>query len=414
MEFDIIKHTIFLTIHGSYAYGTSRPGSDVDIKGIAIPSPPYFFGFSNKFEQFEGQIPSFKVGGVEFRQHVGEIIGREVPGSEKIDSVVYDIRKFFSLAAACNPNIIEVLFGEENEHIITTQFSDKLMDNRHLFLSTKAKYSFSGYAFSQLKRIKTHRRWLLNPPGKKPERSDFGLPECSTIPRDQLSAAESMIKRKVDEWLFLDDELPREVLDSVRQKTVGTIRDIWAGLAAECYVLQDGEYLPFIAPIDEFDDPDLNKFGHAAGNILGYESNFLELLDRERHYRGSLKEWKQYNKWKKERNPDRAKTEAKFGYDTKHASHLKRLLDMAKEILTEGKVIVKRPDVEELAFIRSGGWEYDRLVEWANERQRELDVFYDAGKSPLPKKPNVKKLNVLCEELVRSAFDKGEKLRSET
>jgi hypothetical protein len=42
----------------------------------------------------------------------------------------------------------------------------------------------------------------------------------------------------------------------------------------------------------------------------------------------------------------------KFGYDTKHAMHLVRLIRMAKEILIEGVVHVYRDDREELMDIR--------------------------------------------------------------
>jgi len=47
--------------------------------------------------------------------------------------------------------------------------------------------------------------------------------------------------------------------------------------------------------------------------------------------------------------------EAKFGFDTKHAMHLIRLLRMAREILETGVVHVKRPDAEELSAIRYHG-----------------------------------------------------------
>lgn len=408
MDFDITQHAIFLTIHGSHAYGMARPESDVDVKGIAIPPAPYFHGYLKHFEQFEGDLPRTRMytdGGYPLNMKLSDMTGRQIPLSEKIDSVVYDIRKFFKLAADCNPNIIEVLFGDESGHILTTDASRSLIAHRKLFLSAKAKFTFSGYAFSQLKRIKTHRRWLLNPPKKKPERADYGLPERTVIPNDQLKAAESLIRRKVEEWIFLDDDLPREVLDSVRRQTIHALRDIWAALAADCYVLENGIYKPFVAPADEFDDPDMDRIEHAAGKMLGYDANFLELLDRERHYRGAIKQWRQYQDWKKNRNPARAELEMRFGYDTKHAAHLKRLLDMAKEIMTDGKVIVKRPNAEELLAIREHGiWDYDRLIEWAEHRQRELEDLYEAGDSPLPKKPNHAALDDLCRRLVEIAL----------
>lgn len=62
--------------------------------------------------------------------------------------------------------------------------------------------------------------------------------------------------------------------------------------------------------------------------------------------------------------------------NSKHASHLVRLMRMGKEILLTGKVTVKRPDAEELLFIKNGGWSYERVVEYAETLQRELDEEY--------------------------------------
>ena len=109
------------------------------------------------------------------------------------DHVLYDVRKFFTLAAACNPTIIEVLFTAPEDR---TQVSDEgqlLIERRAAFLSRRAGESFGRYGLSQLRHIKTHRRWLLHPPGKKPARADYGLPEATVVSRDQLGAAEAML-----------------------------------------------------------------------------------------------------------------------------------------------------------------------------------------------------------------------------
>lgn len=386
MEFKIMDHTIFLTIHGSHAYGMSIPESDVDIKGIAIPPKEYLLGVSKNFEQFEGQLP---------RETISEVIegaiNRKLPNDELLDSVVYSIKKFFQLASQCNPNIIEILFTDERFHIYTSDIFEKIKENRDLFVSSRAKFRFCGYAFSQLKRIKTHRSWLLNPPKKKPERADFGLLETTMVPKDQREAAESLIKKQVEKWILLEEELPREVLESVRNKTIENIVEIWESLSAlsQCsmYPISDGQY-------------DMNILANAAGTRLGYDSNFLQLLDAERQYRGAMRYYQQYQQWKANRNPIRAEMEAKYGYDLKHASHLVRLFRMAEEILTEGKVIVFRPDAEELLAIRNGSWTFDDLMEWADNQQKKLDEFYESGKSPLPKKPDMKKIDQLCIDII--------------
>jgi len=155
MQFDVEKHTIYLTKHGSHAYGTNVPTSDTDYKGVAVPPREYFHGYAFNFEQKE------------------ELVSKGQPH----DKVIYDIRKFIGLAADCNPNIIEVLHTDTSDVITVTPSGEKMLAARDLFLSKKAKFTFSGYAHAQLKRIQTHRSWLLNPPTGKPMRADYGLPE---------------------------------------------------------------------------------------------------------------------------------------------------------------------------------------------------------------------------------------------
>jgi hypothetical protein len=86
--------------------------------------------------------------------------------------------------------------------------------------------------------------------------------------------------------------------------------------------------------------------------------------------------------------------------NSKHAMHLVRLTRMAKEILLEGTVKVKRPDAEELNAIRDGAWTYDELIEWADKKNKELDEIYRKKEYIVPKKPNSKKIHELYDTLV--------------
>ena len=82
--------------------------------------------------------------------------------------------------------------------------------------------------------------------------------------------------------------------------------------------------------------------------------------------------------------------------------HLVRLLRMCREILTEGKVIVKRPDAEDLLSIRAGAWSYEKLVSWAEGEDRALDEL--AKTSALPKAPDRVAIDRLCQEMVEASF----------
>lgn len=342
--------TVFLTRHGSHAYGLNTATSDEDFKGLAIPPREYFLGYANRFEQGESKDP---------------------------DLVIYDIRKFFALAADCNPNIIEVLWTDPVDHVIKTPIGEELIDHRELFLSRKARHTFSGYAIAQLKRINIHYKWLKDPPAAPPRREDFGLlPDTRDMAdvRDQVGAALAMIQREVATW----DDLAWTDLDEAAR----------IGLKAKI-----SEFLTR-ASVSKDD-----LFLH-SGRQLGFDENFLAMLQREKSYRAKKAEWDNYQGWLVKRNKARSELEAKFGYDTKHAMHLVRLLRMCREILETGRVTVKRhADREELLAIRGGAWTYERLVEWAAAQDSAMEDLYKT--SPLPRAPDVKQLDALCMRLVQ-------------
>src|SRR5574337_690214 len=344
----LVPNTIFLTLHGSHAYGTSTPTSDVDVKGLAIPPVEYYLGFNKVFEQAEFKEP---------------------------DGVVYEIRKFFKLARDCNPNIIEVLHTDESDWIGIAPLGQKLVDNKHLFVSMKAKHTFSGYAHAQLKRINTHYRWLKNPPVAPPTRTEVGLPERLLLPKDQLSAAESEIKKKMEEW-----DVDWQVMDPADRIN---IQGRLSTMLAECQLTQDNLWT-------------------VAARQLGFDDNFIFYVQKEKEYKTKCADWESYQEWKKTRNPQRAVLEEKFGYDTKHGMHLVRLMKMCREIITTGKVIVKRTDAEELLAIRHGAWTYEQLIEWSNKQEEELNALYRTSKS-VPHTPDNDKLDKLCAELISEA-----------
>lgn len=301
---------IYETLHGSRAYGLQRPDSDTDYKGIIVGPASWYHGYLGGPEQIE----------------------------KSSDHVLYEIRKFFRLAAASNPTVTEILWVDPDDHRTVTKAGERLLQAKRIFLTRQVKSTFSGYAISQLKRIKTHRRWLLDPPTESPTRGGYGLPEHSVIPRDQLGAAEGLIAQER---------------------------------------INEAELTP----------------------------NFLAILDRERRYRKAKREWSQYQSWIKNRNPDRAELEKKFGYDTKHAMHLVRLQRMAIEILTHEWVIVKRPDREELLAVRDGALSFDQLMEQCQELEAEI-VKADR-ESNLPDHPDQEAIDRLCGSIVEEVLSAG-------
>lgn len=116
---------ILLTLGGSHAYGTNVETSDVDLRGCALNSPQDILGMSN-FEQ--------------------------VVNSDT-DTTVFAFNKLVRLLYGCNPNVIEILGCRPEHYLLLTPLGQQLIDNRKMFLSQRAAYTFGGYAFSQLRRL---------------------------------------------------------------------------------------------------------------------------------------------------------------------------------------------------------------------------------------------------------------------
>ena len=349
----IKDRTILLVRHGSHAYNTNVEGSDEDFKGVTIPTEKYFYGFKSIFHQAELKDPN-------------------------PDTVIYDIRKFFGLAGACNPNVIEVLFTDPSDHLLVSPLGEELLANRDAFLSKRVKYTMCGYAYEQLRRIKLHNRWISNPPEAPPTRESLGLPPQPEISKEQYDAASATIRKELEKFHF-------DFLEDCPEATKIAIRNAWHEMLVELEITTESQWL-------------------SAARTIGLSDNFIEIMQLERMYRNKKEEWLKYLKWKETRNPERYALEVKYGYDTKHAYHLVRLLTMAREVLTTAKVIVKRIfDREKLLAIRSGAWTLDQLLEFAEAEERALEQLY-LTTNVLPDKPNYNKLEDLCVSLIRKSF----------
>ncbi|MCB9602112.1 MAG: nucleotidyltransferase domain-containing protein [Sandaracinus sp.] len=184
--------TIYETVHGSQAYGLAREGSDLDVKGVVVGPKAWYFGYRGGPEQVE--------------------LGTGELGDLPKDHVAFEVRKLLRLLANANPTVLELLFVDADFVRVCTAEGRLLLDFRERFLTRKVGESFGGYALGQLRRIQTHRKWLLSPPKEAPTRAAFGLSERPTIPKDQLGAAETLLERGAfpDEAAGFLDTLARE------------------------------------------------------------------------------------------------------------------------------------------------------------------------------------------------------------
>jgi len=350
------RKLIYMVRAGSHAYGTSTPVSDIDLRGICLLDRENVYG-NQRFQQYEPKKEAKKVN----------------------DIVVYGVIKFLNLAATCNPNIIELFAIDDGNILYMDDLMERIRSKIDLFLTLKARHSFSGYAFAQLKLIERHRKYLLNPPKAPPQRSAFGLPEHrSVIGADEMNA-----------YMWLVTQLLEQTAagSKLSQSTKDELDGIdWTGM------VQSAQLPENCAPV--------------LKDLTAVSEEMIQAVMAERRYKNAMKQWQGYQEWKKNRHPERAKLEAKFGYDTKNALHLCRLMNMGIEILEGKGVIVKRPEAEWLLSILRGAMKYEELVEWAKKKDKEIIVA--EANSKLPHDPDFKKIEELQMELVEeglSGFD---------
>ena len=103
---------VLKSIAGSHLYNLNTESSDMDIRGIFLPS-------------------------VEDLCNVSGEQNTEIADDDQ-DIKFYSIKKFLTLASQCNPNIIELLYLPESAILFKSDVYDELVSIRDAFMSKRA------------------------------------------------------------------------------------------------------------------------------------------------------------------------------------------------------------------------------------------------------------------------------------
>ena len=128
------NNKILEIVTGSHLYGTASETSDRDYVGIFLPDITHVLGFKTVEE-------------VDF-----SVIDKDANGkntSKALDRKLYEFRKFMKLAMECNPNIIEILFVNNENIVYANDIGKELLSIKHMFLHKGLKQKFCGYAYAQ-------------------------------------------------------------------------------------------------------------------------------------------------------------------------------------------------------------------------------------------------------------------------
>ncbi len=335
---------VYECISGSKAYGLSRPSSDTDIKGVFV-------------------LPRHRFYGLTYVPQVADATN---------DTVFYELGRYVELLLANNPNLLELL-ATPPQHVLRKHPLIKCL-TPELFLSKKCRDTFGGYALTQVRKASGLNK-RINVPEPRERRT---LPDFCYVLEGQGS-------RKLSDWLGER---------AWRQDALGLINVPSAKGMYAVYYDPEGTrgYRGVVR-----DAKTANQV--ALSSIPKGEAFVAHLYVNVDGYRAHCKAHARYWSWVEARNDARyAETVAHDrGYDAKNLMHTFRLLDMAKEILGTGKVIVERPNREELLAIRRGEFAYEDLMARAEAKMRDVEAAWRA--SALPESPSADDVEKLLVEL---------------
>ena len=309
-------------LSGSRAYGLEVPESDWDVHGVFLSPPEAFFGFSH-----QDQV-----------------------SSERNDVVYFELNKFASLLGKNNPSALELLFTPSDAVEIKHPLLATLDPTR--VVSKLCRFSFSGYAESQIKRARGLNKKVFHP--------QMGIPPR---PLDFCYAIEEGKTVSLEPWLESRGIKPGHCGLTV----LPHVKDGYA-----LYYNANGGYRGLFSP--EGMDFCLSSVPKGEKPLTWVVFNKDELKQKSREFR-------EYQEWKSNRNEARyAGTLAHGGgYDTKNLMHTFRLIRMAGEIAQTGVPQVRRSDREELLAIKAGRFTYEDLLDKAETELSRIDALFEAS-----------------------------------
>lgn len=298
------SNIILLGLGGSHAYGTENEDSDVDLRGIFLNSKEEVLGLGEGYEQYD---------------------------SNETDTVIYSFNKIIKLLTGCNPNVIELLGLKPEHYLYISDIGKELLDNKKMFLSKKAAFTFGAYASSQLRRLDNKSARLVDQERFEQHILNSIKNASYTFPEKYFSYPSDAINLYVDKAVSKD-----------------FISEIFMDINLKHYPLRD-----YAAMWDEMKNivSSYNKIGKINKNAIDH---------------GKL---------------------------AKHMCHLIRLYIMALDILEKEEIITYREDEHDLLMNIRGGKYLDSEQQPTKEFTELVDYYekrleYAKEHTNLPEQPN--------------------------
>lgn len=375
---DLIRDSgtvLYEAVGGSHAYGTSIPTSDVDVRGVfCLPMQEYLSSTSQPVQSISDQ--------------------RTMVEKKKNDDMFYTLYRLFELLKSSNPTMVELLWMPKDCVRTTSPEMAAIIRNRDVFISKACLGSHFGYANAQIGRARGKNKKVNNPQKmERPKKEDFcRIVSCMpgspmwTHPDVPLSSKAPFRPIPLSEmpWVKLSDYHVAAV-----EHTKCTYRMYYYGEESDGVFRGDDMLACSSIPMED-------EFPRFSG-ILLYDEN---------EYEKSVRDWKSYHEWIKNRNEHRWVDQEKglLSYDQKNMMHCVRLLLSGINIIKNGEPIVRFEGKaqQHLMDIRNGKLKYEDIMCEVEDMVGEMEEL--SKTSNLPDKINEKAVEELYAEVSKSAW----------
>lgn len=424
--------------------------SDYDYKGVYIASNEDKIGLGNKPYHCEIQPKKEELSE---RSEILSQINSKLNKNIQLDGdfTLYEIKTFVEMAQKGNPNILDILFSDDESTIYNSTFGKELTKNKYSFLSKRLEISFSKYGQSQMYKMMSHYKmigkypevtkvsnavklafsngdidyqWIVEnfsgdlasfttgitqedfnqSPNKKEHTlirwEEFSNKYCSDIDNiDKYHRALMIDYVKVKDLkgntiplntFLADTNYSDKFIDiyNFDKKKIDnpTIRDFLL-FSASFKMLGENIYNIFTAPDNKYNGGIFSMSGINVKNSAPKEvGEFLfSIIVNKNDLKVHQDEIKKLWNWKTHRNEKRSVLEEAFGYDTKKASHLIRLLRSSKNIFLNNTYNPRLygDDLKIVKNVLNGKYTYDEVMSMSKNLSTEIKDIVKTSKLPV-------------------------------
>lgn len=394
-----LDQIVFAVLNGSHSIGTAVDSSDVDIRGVFIPSQADS-SVRRQLEVMCDFLEIAKPGCVEIAA-IESMIGRKLKDGEKIDAVMIELGHFVTMMYNGQGIVIDMLHVDPEFRVVTTELSELMLADDNASLTPWIRMHYYGYALFRTRILRAFQEAYhgrLSPP-PRPTRESFGLPQAYSLSAVEAEEATARLTAALHTWLSDPGALPSNIQD---RKFFPLIVETWhTTTTAESRVMIPPSTQPSTERLGAapaaFHESGYGDLARAA--LPGYDSDLVDRFAREWYWRVAINTC-----WWAEQSFESFRRPANLH---KRWLHIVRRARISREIMNGKEFRMYRDDAGALLDIRMGKWTFAQVMDEIAKCSAEIGDMYFAGILPKIRRPDHRDRDGLVNRLLQMAARQG-------